>query len=74
MSEAVESIKAQAQSLSPAERSDLAEFLLSSLESTEPDEQAWKTEIDRRIADMRSGAVPGRDLDEVLAELRGRVR
>ena len=74
MNEAVESIKEQARSLSPAERSEVAEFLLGSSEQAEPVEQAWKTEIARRIADIRSGAVVGRDLDEVLAELRERFR
>ena len=35
-------------------------------------EEAWRAEIARRVADIRSGRAVGRPLDDVLAELRER--
>jgi len=62
----------QASGLSAAERAELAYFLLTSLE---PDEEgvaeAWRAEIARRVARIRSGQAAGRPIEEVLAELRG---
>jgi putative addiction module component (TIGR02574 family) len=72
MTEAVEHLKSQAESLSAAERADLVSHLLASLESEDGAEEAWREEIARRVADVRSGSAPGRPLDEVLAELRER--
>jgi putative addiction module component (TIGR02574 family) len=73
MSEAVEQLKAQASALSAPERADLAYFLLSSLEPEEEGAQeAWRTEISRRVAEIRSGTAAGRPAEEVLTELRER--
>lgn len=67
----VELLKSQAEQLSVPERADLALFLLHSLELQEPvAEAAWKTEIDRRVSEIRSGAVAARPLDDILADLR----
>lgn len=72
MSEAVELLKSQAGTLSDAERADLAYYLLSSLEPKKEDDvaEAWRSEIARRVADIRSGK--GKPLEDVLAELRVR--
>lgn len=73
MTEAVEQLKSQASTLSAAERADLAYFLLSSLEPEEDGvEEAWREEIARRVAEIRSGQAVGRPVDEMLAELRER--
>src|SRR5262245_7695757 len=73
MTEAVEQLKSQAGSLSDPERAELACFLLTSLEPDEAGaEQAWRTEIARRVAEIRGGQAAGRPADEVLAELRER--
>lgn len=73
MTESVERLKAQAGALSGPERADLAYFLLTSLEPEEEGvEQAWRAEIARRVAEIRSGRAKGRPADEVLAELRER--
>jgi putative addiction module component (TIGR02574 family) len=71
MTAAVEQLKTVAEALSAAERADLAQFLLSTL-TPEPTggNDAWRAEIDRRVADIRAGRVTGRPMDEVLAELR----
>jgi len=70
MTEAVEKLKAQTKLLSPAEKVDLASYLLESLATEEGDEKQWRAEISRRVADIRSGKVVGRALEEVLGELR----
>jgi len=73
MTEAVEQLKAQASSLSAAERADLAYFLLTSLEPEEEGvEEAWREEIARRVTEIHRGQAVGRPVDEVLAELRER--
>jgi putative addiction module component (TIGR02574 family) len=73
MTEAVEQLKSQVSALSVAERADLAYFLLTSLEPEEEGvEEAWREEIARRVAEIRSGQAVGRPIDEVLAELRER--
>jgi putative addiction module component (TIGR02574 family) len=73
MTSAVEKLKSQANSLSAPERADLAYYLLSSLEPEEEGvEEAWRTEIARRVAEIRAGTAKGRPAEEVLAELRER--
>jgi len=74
MTGAVEHLKSQASILSSApERADLAYFLLSSLEpKDEGVQEAWRTEVTRRVAEIRGGTAVGRPVDEVLAELRER--
>lgn len=73
MTETFERLKSQASELSGSERADLAYFLLASLEPEEDGvHEAWRHEIARRVAQIRSGSAPGRSADEVLAELRAR--
>ena len=73
MTETVERLKNQASTLSVPERAELAYFLLSSLEPEEAGvEEAWRAEVARRVAEIRSGQAIGRPLDDVLAELRER--
>jgi putative addiction module component (TIGR02574 family) len=73
MTEAVEQLKSQASTLSAPERAELAYYLLSSLEPEEEGvKEAWRAEIARRVAEIRSGSAVGRSADEVLAELRER--
>ncbi len=74
MSETVEAIKVQARGLSPAERVELAAFLLDSPEPDDEGDRWWGAEIARRIADIRAGTAVGRSVDDVVAELRGRPR
>jgi putative addiction module component (TIGR02574 family) len=73
MAEAVEQLKSQASTLSVPERAELAYFLLSSLEPEEEGAQeAWRSEIAPRMAEIRGGSALGRPADDVLAELRER--
>jgi putative addiction module component (TIGR02574 family) len=71
MTEAVQQLKSQAVALSVEERADLAHFLLTTLEpQDEGVEAAWRAEIARRVAQIRSGQAVGRPIEDVLAELR----
>jgi putative addiction module component (TIGR02574 family) len=73
MTEAVEHLKSQSETLSAPERAELAYFLLSSLTPEEDGAQdAWRAEVGRRVADIQSGLTGGRPADEVFAELRAR--
>lgn len=71
MTQAVEDLKSQASALSQPERAELAHFLLTTLEpEDEGVEKAWREEVARRVAEIRSGKAAGRPVEEVLAELR----
>jgi len=73
MTEAVEQLKSQVNTLSGPERAELAYFLLSSLEPEEDGvQEAWRVEVARRVAEIRGGTALGRPADEILAELRKR--
>jgi putative addiction module component (TIGR02574 family) len=70
MSQAVEQLKSQVGSLSPAERADLLSYLLELSDADGDAAAEWRAEIARRVAAIRSGAAVGRPLEDVLAELR----
>ena len=61
----------QALTLSVEERADLAGQLIESLDSTESEsaKAAWEAEIERRMADLDSGAVKPVSLDEAFWRL-----
>lgn len=72
MSAIVKQIASQAMQLTPAQRAELADLLVESLESTPPDEvqKLWVDEAVKRLEEVRSGkieTIPGKD---VLAEAR----
>jgi putative addiction module component (TIGR02574 family) len=73
MSSLLDELKHRASRLPDTERAELAIFILDTLE---PEEQgaadAWRSELDRRMAEIRSGAVVGIPMDDVLARLRER--
>jgi len=62
----------QALELSVEERADLAAQILESLDSSDdPSVQAaWQAEIERRMADVDSGAVQGVSLEEAKRQIR----
>jgi putative addiction module component (TIGR02574 family) len=68
----LEQLKAECAGLSDKERAELAYFLLHSLDSEEdPDaEAAWKEEVRRRMAEIRSGQVTGKPAEQVFAKVR----
>ena len=70
MSLTVEALEAEALNLSAAERDSMVEKLIVSLDA-EPDvEAAWAVEIERRHAEMESGAISLLPGAETLARLK----
>ena len=55
MSNQLEIVEAQALKLSPEERAQLADRLISSLFEDHEIEDAWAAEVERRIEDVESG-------------------
>lgn len=79
MSKHIEQVEADALELPTPERARLAQRLIESLEDEPQDdpaevERAWEAEIERRLADYRSGAVPTVPASRVFAEIRARLR
>lgn len=74
MSLTVEALEAEALNLSAAERARLVERLIVSLDA-EPDvEAAWAVEIERRHAEIESGAISLLPGAETLARLEAEVQ
>ena len=79
MSAVLDELKAQALKLSPSDRDELVSALIASLDG-EPEgtpgeiAQAWDEEIARRIAQLDSGEVETVPFEEVMAELRAKLR
>ena len=74
MTEAAEEIKVKALELSDKDRAELAHLLLVSLDEVveEGVEAAWDEELDKRVREIDSGQATGRDVFEVLAEMRNK--
>ena len=72
----VEELSARAKSLPPEDRARLAEELLDSLqEVADADaDAAWEREIERRVAEIESGAVKLVPAEDVHAEARRLIR
>lgn len=66
---------ARASTLSEKERASLAGLLIESLESeVDPDvEEAWRKEVERRVAELDSGAVTPVPWETLRAELLRRT-
>lgn len=79
MAVTLEELEAQALKLSTKERSELVQRLLVSLDGEPagtPEEiaKAWEDEITRRVADMDAGRTKWNSLEEVMTELRARIK
>lgn len=69
-----EQITAEAMRLTPRQRADLAEKLWVSVDSPEDVAAAWDAEIERRIAQIDAGDVETIPAEQVIAELRAKLR
>lgn len=71
MNHPLDTLTTQALALEPTERLQLANRLIDSVEGPEdPDwTAAWSTELDRRAAEVESGAVSCRSWEDVRADL-----
>ncbi len=68
--ETVETLEAAALHLPPAERARLIEWLITSLDADPEVEEAWAAEVERRQAEIESGAVSLLPGPETLAKLK----
>jgi putative addiction module component (TIGR02574 family) len=66
----LELLESEALKLTPGERAALAQRLLASLDEDAEIEDAWAAEIERRIAEVESGAVQVIPIAEALARVR----
>ena len=75
MSDTLTQLKEKASQLPETERAELALSLLESLDGpTDPDvEEAWRLEVERRIAQIERGEVQLIPGDEVFARVRRRL-
>jgi putative addiction module component (TIGR02574 family) len=74
MENQLEVLEAQALKLTAGERAAFARFLLASLDEDVEIEEAWALEVDRRIADVESGAVQPIPLAKALAQVRSSLK
>ena len=74
MSSTVEALEAEALQLSAAERARLVERLIASLDADPEVEEAWAVEVERRNAEIESGAVSLISGPEALARLKAEFR
>jgi len=72
VAESLEQLKAQLRILPAQERAELAQYLIHSLDEDEGEDAdaAWQAELERRVADIKSGKAIGKPGDQVFAELR----
>jgi putative addiction module component (TIGR02574 family) len=70
----IDKLEAEALKLAPGERAALAQRLLASLEEDAEIEDAWVVEIERRIAEVESGAVQVIPIEEALARVRASLK
>jgi len=74
MSPILEAVEAAALQLAPAERAKLVERLIASLDADPAVEEAWAAEVERRNAEIESGAATPLPGPETLAALKERYR
>lgn len=76
MSHPLDALTSQALALDPADRLALASRLIDSVEGPEDPEwsAAWSVELDRRLAEVESGAVECRSWSDVRADLIARLK
>ena len=70
----LEILESEALKLTLGERAALAQRLLASLDKDAEIEDAWAAEIERRIADVESGAVQVIPIAEALARVRAALK
>jgi len=76
MAHPFDTISSQALALDPAERLQLANRLIDSVEGPEdPDwASAWSSELDRRSAEVERGEVVCRSWEDVRSDLQARLK
>lgn len=74
MSRSYDEIVSEAMELPPQERADLADRLWISVDTPEAVAAAWDAEIARRIAQLDAAEIEPIPFEQVIAELRAKLR
>ncbi len=74
MASSIEIIEAEALRLSAAERAQLIERLIASLDVDPEVEEAWAAEVERRNSEVQSGKVSLVPGPEALAKLKASIK
>lgn len=74
MGNQLEKLEAEAMMLTSGERAAFAQVLLASLDEDAEIEEAWASEVERRIADVESGVVQVIPIAEALAQVRAALK
>ncbi len=74
MSTQFEILQAEVLKLVPADRALLAEHIIASLDEDNEIESAWAVEVERRVAEVKSGMVVGIPFEEVIAQARATLK
>lgn len=69
-----EALAAEALHLAASERAALAQLMLASLDDETEIDDAWALEVERRVAELESGASAVISLDEALARVRAAMK
>ncbi|MGB7541428.1 MAG: addiction module protein [Burkholderiales bacterium] len=73
MTEAAKTLSNEARKLSPAERVELVDDILASLDEPDPNiDRLWAKEAEDRLAAYRRGEIKAIPLQEVLAKYRSK--
>ena len=72
MAEVIDNVMGQIKQLPASDRLELALSIVNSVLPTDDVDHEWRDELKRRIEQLRTGAVEGIPLDQVLAELSER--
>ena len=70
----LEMLEAEALKLTSGERAAVAQLLLAGLDEDTEIEEAWAAEVERRIAEVESGAVQVIPISEALAQVRASLK
>jgi len=72
MTQTAEKLKSELAELPLDDRAELAQFLIESLDQSVDEDaaSAWRSELDRRFAEIESGTAAGEPAEQVIAELR----
>jgi putative addiction module component (TIGR02574 family) len=74
MASRLESLAAQALTLTPEDRVQLADRLIASVFPDKDVEDAWAAEVERRVQQIESGRAPLTSADEAIARARSAIK
>jgi putative addiction module component (TIGR02574 family) len=74
MGNQLELLEAEVLKLPAGERAALAQFLIASLDEDAEVEEAWATEVERRIVEIEAGTMPLIPIADALAQVRAALK